>query len=265
MKQDILSVLPGDHPWQNSIYYHDTLPSTNTTAKELAAKGAPEGTVVIAGTQTAGRGRLGRSFHAPEGLGVYLSAVLRPNCKPQDLMHLTCCVAEAVCDAVEQAAHLRPQIKWTNDLVVGSKKLGGILTELSVDSTTGLVQWAIVGIGLNCCHQKEDFPAQLQDMATSLAMCGVHFSPATLAGHMILALHRMRSGLFSQKQTIMERYKSDCMTLGQQVVLLRGEEKRYGTALDLTDDGSLIVRFQDGKTETVSSGEISVRGLYGYV
>ena len=151
MKQKILSYLPGDHPWQNYLKYYDCLPSTNNTAKELAIAGAPEGTVVIAGRQTAGRGRLGRSFHAPEHLGLYFSVILRPNCKPEDLMHLTCCVGVAMCNAVEKAAGIRPQIKWINDLIVNRRKLGGILTELSVGAD-GYVEYAIVGIGINCCQ-----------------------------------------------------------------------------------------------------------------
>ena len=90
MKHEILSYLPPDHPWANRIHYFDTTDSTNTQAKKMAAAGAPHGTVLIAGHQTGGRGRMGRSFHSPAGLGIYLSVILRPNCDPQDLMHLTC-------------------------------------------------------------------------------------------------------------------------------------------------------------------------------
>lgn len=262
MINKILSILPGDHPWQNTLYVFDTVPSTNDLAKDMAKQGAPEGSVYLAQAQTAGRGRMGRSFYAQKDMGVYLSVVLRPNCHPEQLMHLTCAAAEAACNAVEQAAGIRPQIKWTNDLVYGSKKLGGILTEMSVSSRTGLVEWAVVGIGINC--RISDFPPEIQNIATSLLCLGADTEPWRLAAHLIAALSQMRSTLFTEKAAIMAAYRQDCMTLGKQVMLLRGEEKTYGTALDIDDDGGLLVRFADGSCQTVTSGEISVRGLYGY-
>lgn len=265
MKQEILTFLPGDHPWQKAIHWFDTIDSTNTRAKEMAADGAPHGTVLIAGMQTGGRGRLGRQFDSPAGQGVYLSVILRPQCPPQKLMHLTCAAAVAMCDAVQNTAGFRPRIKWTNDLVHGGKKLGGILTELSVSSQTGLVSYAVVGIGINCTQAAADFPAPLQDMAASLSMIsGKAVSPAKLAGEMISALYKMDRNL-DNKADMMACYRTDCMTVGQDIVLLRGQQRRYGTALDVTDEGGLVVRFADGTVETVDSGEISVRGMYGYI
>lgn len=266
MKQQILSVLPGDHPWQNTLICCDEIPSTNDMAKALAAQGAPAGTVVTASAQSAGRGRLGRSFHAPQGMGVYLSVILRPDCTPDKLMHLTCAVAEAMCDAVEGCCGLRPQIKWTNDLVAKGKKLGGILTELSLNPATGKVDWVVAGIGINCLQAPEDFPDDIASMATSLLyLTGKDILPGHLAGHMILALCKMDQCLLSRKADILGAYRKDCMTVGNPVVLVRGDEKRYGTALDIDADGGLVVRFESGTVETVQSGEISVRGLYGYV
>ena len=139
MKEHILSYLPKGHPWAEHVHYYPITDSTNIRAKELAIQGAPNGTVCIAGSQSGGKGRMGRSFHSPEGSGLYFSLILRPNCKPQELMHLTCAVAVAACDAVETLCGSRPQVKWINDLVAGNKKLGGILTELSVDPKTGLI------------------------------------------------------------------------------------------------------------------------------
>ena len=262
MKKTLLSLLPKDFPWAETIIYLDTVDSTNTYAKALAQSGAPQGTCVLAGAQTGGRGRLGRRFSSPANMGVYLSVILRPDCKPEALMHLTCCAGVAICDAVERAAGIRPQIKWINDLVVNNQKLGGILTELCVNST-GLVDYAIVGIGINCCQKTEDFPAELQDIATSLFMVtGTEITPVALAKEMLISLCNMD---ITQKEVLMRRYKTDCLTLGQEIVILRGDEKRYGKAIDLDNDGGLIVEFSDGNTETVSSGEVSVRGLYGYV
>ena len=264
MKNEILSCL-GDHPWRDLLHYHICTASTNDLAKTLAKEGAPEGTVVVAAQQTAGRGRMGRSFHAPAGLGLYFSLVLRPQCPPEQLLHLTCAAAVASCNSVESCAGFRPQIKWTNDLVVNRRKLGGILTELSVSSKTGLVEWAVIGIGINCRHRTEDFPPELQDMATSLLqITGQNISPGILAAHCIQAFYNLRSQLFTHKAIILDTYRQDCMTIGQKVVLLRGEKRRYGTALDLDPDGGLLVQFDDGSIETVQSGEVSVRGLYGY-
>ena len=232
----------------------------------MAQKGAPHGTVLIAGGQTGGRGRKGRSFSSPSGMGVYLSVILRPQCLPTALMHLTCAAAEAMCDAVEHAAGFRPKIKWTNDLVWQKKKLGGILTELAPNAQTGLTDYAIIGIGINCLQQTGDFPAELQDMAASLSMAsGKQVACDRLAAAMIEALVTLDKILLTEKDVVMDRYRADCMTLGQDVVVVRGEETRYGTALDLDADGGLIVRFADGSVQTVTSGEVSVRGMYGYI
>ena len=132
MKEKILSHLPAECPWRDTLHWYSRTDSTNTQAKKLAKQGAPQGTVLVAGNQSAGRGRMGRSFQSPDGQGVYLSVILRPNCAPAELMHLTCAVGVAMINAVETVCSIRPQLKWINDLVIGSKKLGGILTELSL-------------------------------------------------------------------------------------------------------------------------------------
>ena len=262
MKDRILAQLPENFPWRDRILWFDTIDSTSDHAKRLAAAGAPHGTVVIADRQTGGRGRMGRTFHSPGGVGVYLSVILRPRCQAQELMHLTCAVAVAMCDAVENASGVRPGVKWINDLVFDRKKLGGILTELSIAPDTGLVQYAVIGIGINCCQVLEDFPAELRDIATSLSMVtGQPMDRSRLAAAMVQALHRMDLTL---KQEVMDAYRADCITLGKDVVLLQNEQAQYGKALDLDEDGALIVKLRDGHIRTVSSGEVSVRGMYGY-
>ena len=265
MKQAILSCLPGDHPWLDRIYCYETLESTNSLAKTLGAEEFPNGTVLITASQTGGRGRLGRSFHSPAGQGVYLSVILRPNCPFEKLMHLTCGAAVAACNAVEKASGLRPRIKWTNDLVVDGKKLGGILTELVTDPVTQNVTAAVIGIGINCTQATSDFPSELRDMATSLSLaCGAAVTPALLAARLIQALEELDRSLWD-RESLMARYRADCMTVGRSVVLLRADTRRYGTALDVDEDGCLVVRFEDGSIEHVGSGEISVRGMYGYI
>ena len=252
--------------WQDSLLWFPSIDSTNTRAKELAAQGAPHGTILVADHQTSGRGRLGRSFHSPAGIGIYLSVILRPQCPPQDLMHLTCAAAVALCDAVEKSCGIRPGIKWTNDLVWGSKKLAGILTELSV-TAKGMVDYAIIGIGINCCQTEADFPKDIRHMAGSLySVTGKSVDRAKVASALIDALYLMDQALLTDHDALMERYRKDCITLGKQVSVVKADGSvRYGTALDIDNEGGLMVSFTDGKTETVSSGEVSVRGMYGYV
>jgi len=265
MKAEILSHLTAAYPWKNHIHYFPTINSTNDHLRQLARNGAPHGTAVIADHQTGGHGRRGRSFHSPEGMGIYLSILLRPNCKPAELMHLTCATAAAMCDAVEHATLLRPGIKWTNDLVYGKRKLGGILTELGFTSA-GNLDYAIIGIGINCCQREEDFPPEIRDIAASLSMVtGKEIHRSYVAASMLEALWKMDTTLLSGKDEMLQAYRRSCVTINQDVVLVRGEEKRYGHAVDIDSEGALVVIFRDGSTEAVNSGEVSVRGMYGYV
>ncbi|MGM9590246.1 MAG: biotin--[acetyl-CoA-carboxylase] ligase [Faecousia sp.] len=265
MKERIVSCLPGDYPWADRLHYFPTIGSTNDTLKNLARQGAPHGTALVAGHQTCGHGRLGRKFHAPEGMGIYLSILLRPDCLPSELMHLTCATAVAMCDALEQATGLRPGIKWTNDLVFGKKKLGGILTELGL-TPQGRVDWAIIGIGINCRQENGDFPKDIRAIATSVNMItGTDPDPALLAAAMLTQLRRMDETLLSKKRQIMEAYCRDCVTIGQEVSVVRADAVRYGTALDVDAEGALVVRYEDGTLEAVNSGEVSIRGMYGYL
>lgn len=264
MRETILSLLPPDYPWGQELIYFPEIESTNTELKNLARGGAPEGTTLIALRQSGGRGRMGRSFQSEEG-GVYLSLLLRPNCRADELMHLTCAVAVSMCDAVEEACGLRPGIKWTNDLVYGKQKLGGILTELGFDAQ-GNVSWCVLGIGINCTQSREDFLPELRDIAASLSMVsGKPVSSALLAAKMLEKLHNMSQILLNERDSIIESYRERCVTLGQEISLLRSETVRHGKAMDITENGALIVEFQDGSIEIVGSGEVSVRGMYGYL
>lgn len=266
MLTQILGLLAQDFPWKNQILHFDSVDSTNTLAKNMAAQGAPSGTIILADGQTCGKGRLGRSFLSPGGTGIYMSVLLRPQCKPDALMHLTCATAVAVCDAVEAACGLRPGIKWTNDLVCNKRKLGGILTELSVSSQTGLADYAVVGIGINCLQQPEDFAPEIREIAGSLQMLCPHpVSRAALSAEIIRAMYRMSETLLTQATAWLEQYRRDCITVGNTVSVVRGENIRHAVATGIDDKGALLVRYPDGTTEAVNSGEVSIRGMYGYV
>lgn len=263
MEMNTNYTLPGDHPWQNQIIQLDSVESTNTLAKEMAKNGAPHGTVIVADRQTAGRGRLGRSFQSPAGMGIYMSVILRYACKPEDLMHLTCACGVSVCNAVAKAVGFRPGIKWINDLVSAKKKLAGILTELVV---TDRETCAIVGIGLNVCQKTMDFDPEIRATATSLALIlDQKVARQAVFDAILHEIYRMDQHLLTDKFAIMDRYRKDCITLNRQISVVRGDEVRHGLALNVMDNGALLVRYDDGSEQEVNSGEVSIRGMYGYV
>lgn len=265
MQKEIINHISKENPWRERIQFFDTITSTNDVLKQMALKGAPEGTVLVADSQSGGRGRLGRTFLSPSGVGIYLSVLLRPACMPGELMHLTCASALAACDAIEQAAEFRPGVKWTNDIVYQKRKLAGILTELGMNQD-GSTAYAIIGIGINCTQQPEDFPKELQEIAGSLKMFSEREIDRTLvAAKMIEAFYEMNRGILEKKSQMISDYRKACITLGQEISVVRNGINRHGKALDVDEDGALLVAYEDGSTETVNSGEVSVRGLYNYV
>lgn len=264
MLKEILEKLSPENLWRDGIQYYDTISSTNDVLKQLAHQGAPEGTVLVANCQTGGRGRLGRSFQSPSGVGIYLSVLLRPCCMPGELMHLTCASAIATCSAIQEAAGFRPGIKWTNDIVYQGKKLSGTLTELGLNQD-GSTAYAIIGTGINCSQSPEDFPPSIREIAGSLKIAsGREIDRALVAAKLIDALFEINKRLLEDKAGILSQYRRDCITLGKEICVVRGEERRYGSALDIDEAGALLVRFEDGSVEAVNSGEVSVRGMYNY-
>ena len=240
------------------------LGSTNDHLKELARQGAPEGLVVLAERQTAGRGRLGRSFQSPAGLGLWMSILLRPDCPPERLPRVTALTAVACTGAIRSICGVEAGIKWPNDLVCRGRKLCGILTELESDGQ-GLA--VVIGIGLNVAHRREDFPPELRETATSLEMVtGRDVPREALAAALLRSLDRMyRDCLADDLAAWLGAYQAACVNLGREVRILRpdGREDR-GTALGVDRDFGLVVRRENGTEEVLRSGEISVRGLSGY-
>lgn len=265
MKEQILRYVSPEYPWIDRFHFLPEVDSTNDYLKKLAADSAPHGTVALSDHQTGGHGRRGRSFLSPPGVGLYLSILLRPECPPTQLMHLTCASGVAMCNAIENSVGFRPGIKWTNDIVFVRRKLGGILTELRLNSQ-GLVDYAIVGIGINCCQTAQDFPPEIREVAGSLTMVtGQEVDRFRVAAAELDALYAMSVGLLTEQKALLSQYRQDCITIGQEVSLVRGDEIRHGKALDVDDEGALVVLFPDGHAEAVNSGEVSVRGMYGYV
>ena len=249
-------------PW--SVIVPEQVDSTNNVAKQLGAQGAPHGTVVVTERQTGGRGRLGRRFASPPG-GVYLSVLLRPGAEVRSLLHLTAMAAVAVRRAIADCCDLKPDIKWMNDLLWQKKKLCGILTELSCEADTGRLEYAVVGIGVNCNTRLSDLPEEVRPMATSLALATEReIDPNAMALALIRRLQEMSAALLGDRAAWMQEYRRACITVGKQVLLVRGTERRSALALDVDGEGGLVVRYEDGSTGTVNSGEVSVRGIYGY-
>lgn len=246
----------------------EELDSTNVYAKQIALAGAPDGAVVVANSQTAGRGRMDRSFQSPADMGIYLSVLMRPDLPPDKLPPVTAMAGVAVCDAVEQVCGVRPGLKWPNDPVMGNKKLCGILTEMSVEAESGHVQYLVLGVGLNVLHRPEDFSPELAEVATSLSMAlGRPVSRPRLAAMEIEAVDRLYSDLKTgDLSRYLKTYRRDCVNLGKTVQLLSPNGQREtATAVDIDDSFGLVVRGENGKERSVRSGEVSVRGMYGYV
>lgn len=244
----------------------DSVDSTNSELKRRAMAGAEEGLVLLADQQTGGRGRRGRSFVSPPGKGLYCSALLRPQVALRPLMWLTAWTGVAVCDAVEQACGLRPGIKWTNDIVWNGRKLCGILTELGMEGESAQPEYVVVGAGINISQTEADFGPEVAQVACSLGQIVPHPPRrAALAEALITALDDMYAAFPGESERYLNQYRRDCVTLGREVCILQGDQQWTGTAEEIDDDFQLVVRRPDGKRETVNAGEVSVRGMLGYI
>ena len=261
---ELLSNLPEKRVEQITCF--DSLPSTNTHLTALAQEGAPEGQIVVANHQSAGKGRLGRSFHSPQNKGIYLSLLLRPKTLPADTACITAWVAVATIRAIEKATGIQPQVKWVNDIILNGKKIGGILTEMSVESESGQIQHLVVGIGLNVNHETKDFPPELSEIASSLFIeTGKRVNRSQLTAFLIQSLDQMILDWPHEKAIYCQQYRESCISLQKEVVILRQGNQIHAFAEDIDESFGLIIQYTNGIRETLRSGEVQVRGLYGYV
>lgn len=243
-----------------SIYFYEETDTTNNRARELALEGAPEGTLVVAEKQTAGRGRRGKVWESPLGTGIWMSLVLRPQIMPAEASVLTLLCGLATAEAIEVETGLSVGIKWPNDILINGKKAVGILTEM--DCEMSQVHFVIPGIGINV--NTTSFPPEIADIATSLYLeCGKTVSRRRLVHKVLERLEEhyetfLRTGSFT---AMLEDYRKHCITLGKEVHVL-GREPFFAEALDITPEGELLVRRADnGEEEVVFSGEVSIRGV----
>lgn len=243
-----------------SIYFYEETDTTNNRARELALEGAPEGTLVVAEKQTAGRGRRGKVWESPLGTGIWMSLVLRPQIMPAEASVLTLLCGLATAEAIEAETGLSAGIKWPNDILINGKKAVGILTEMDCEMSE--VHFVIPGIGINV--NTASFPPEIAEIATSLYLeCGKTVSRRRLVHKVLERLEEhyetfLRTGSFA---AMLEDYRKHCITLGKEVHVL-GREPFFAEALDITPEGELLVcRADNGKEEVVFSGEVSIRGV----
>lgn len=256
---DLMSRLKGDPLIGRDIRVFQETTSTSDVIERLAADGVREGVVVFAESQSKGRGRLGREWISPAGKGIWFSVLLRPNLRPIEATQLTVAAATAVARAIESETRLMPQVKWPNDILLGSRKVAGILTELSAE--VDRVKHLILGVGLDANFEEADFPERVRAAATSLRMeLGRPVDRAGLAVAMLTELERdyarIRSGRFD---AIATEWEALCTTLGRQVSVRVGDRVLHGRAESLASDGALLLRTQHGHLERITGGDVSLK------
>ncbi len=232
--------------------------STNDIVEKLARDGVAEGVVVFAESQTKGRGRLGRRWVSPPDKGLWFSVLLRPDCAPQAVTQLTIAAAVSLARAVEQEAGVRADIKWPNDLLIGGRKVAGILTELSAE--VDHVKHAVIGIGMDVNLGAEAFPEELQGVATSLSIeSGRKVDRPALAAAILRELDRdyarVCGGAFSE---VRDEWEKRCGTVGRSVTVTIGTRRVEGVAESLDPEGALLLRTQHGRLERITGGDVSL-------
>lgn len=246
------------------LLYFDETDSTNTEAKKAAEAGAPHGTLAVADYQSMGKGRRGRSWTSPHGVGIWMSIVFRPNLHPSCASMLTLVAALAVSEGIRASCGVATRIKWPNDIVVGGKKVCGILTEMSTELEC--INYVVTGIGINA--NTEEFPEEIRPTATSLYLeTGEKVKRSAVIGAIMKAYEGyydafLRHGDMTE---LLDEYNGLLANKDNGVRVLAPEGEYTGVALGIDREGALLVKRDDGTTERVISGEVSVRGIYGYV
>lgn len=245
------------------IYYFDSIDSTNTKAKELAEEGHPSGTLVVADRQTAGKGRRGRSWESPTGIGIFMTLMLKPEINPNNASMLTLVAAMATTRAIRRVTSVPAMIKWPNDIVMNGKKVCGILTEMSAQFD--YINHIVIGIGINV--HNEDFPEEIAKTASSLYLeSGQHIHRASLIEAFLEEFEDVYAEYLKTEdmEGLQKEYDAMLVNRGRQVRVLDPKEPFEGKAMGITKKGELIVDTWESR-KLVSSGEVSVRGIYGYV
>lgn len=247
-----------------AYYYYEEVDSTNTKAKQLGEEGAVHGTLVAAEQQSSGKGRRGRTWSSPKGDSIYMTLLLRPDIEPHKASMLTLVAALSVSDAIERITGLKTQIKWPNDIVSAGRKLCGILTEMSADMDG--INYVVIGIGINC--NQAEVPKELQEVATSLKKeTGQDILRSVLIAGIMERFEIYYESFMKMKnlKELKEPYESRLVNRNRQVRVLAPGREYTGISRGIDEMGELLVEDESGEVHTVFSGEVSVRGIYGYV
>lgn len=240
------------------VKVYDTVTSTNSLLKELAMKGADEGTVIISTHQTAGRGRMGRKFYSPSDSGIYLSILLRPNILAKDALSLTTMAAVATANAIDKISGKKALIKWVNDIYIDDKKVCGILAESSFNSDGQYLDYVVLGIGINITTPKDGFPKELDDIATS-----IFDDDNMISNKELLVSEILNSFMDLYKNDIdrnyIDQYISKSFIIGNNILVLDGNNQNEALALEIDKDCRLKVRYTNNAEEWLSFGEISTK------
>lgn len=231
--------------------------STNALLKQYAADGSPEGTVIVAAEQTAGRGRFTRSFFSPKDSGVYMSILLRPSVSAADSVLITTAAAVAVAEAAEALCGRRTYIKWVNDVLIDGKKVCGILTEASLNIESGALDYAVLGIGINVYEPDGGFPQDIKDKAGAVFSKREENLRSLLAAEVISRFFKYYNSL--AKKEFLNAYRNRCIVLNRRITVLSGNLSRAALATDIDDNFRLHVKYDDSTEESLSSGEISIK------
>jgi BirA family biotin operon repressor/biotin-[acetyl-CoA-carboxylase] ligase len=243
---------------KGDIVYLPETDSTNTRAKDMAARGAPEGTLIVAEKQTGGRGRRGRSWFSPPSDGIYASLILRPIMSPGEAPRITLMTSVAVAEALLSLTQLKVRIRWPNDILVNGKKIAGILTEISTEMDG--VDYIVVGLGLNVNTPSESFPEEISGGATSILMeTGKQFPRAPLV-RAYLEWYEKYYEMFKKDGfgSIMRRWKELADIVGQQVTVSVIDKKYIGEVVDVDGDGVLILKDNNRDTHRIFSGDVTL-------
>ena len=255
---DLLSRLGKTRIVGRDIQVFERTTSTNDVIEKLARDGVKEGAVVFAESQTKGRGRLGRKWISPERKGLWFSILLRPDLRPQEATQLTVASATALRRAIQNVTGLSPEIKWPNDILIGGKKVAGILTELSAELDH--VRHVILGVGVDVNLGVGEFPLELRKLATSLKIeSGRAVSRPELASAILRELDSDYARICAGKFTaVADEWEAHCTTIGRDVTVQIGGRKLRGRAESLDDDGALLLRTEHGRLEPITGGDVTL-------
>lgn len=240
------------------IHLLNTVDSTNDYAKMLAKQDAPEYTLVVADTQTHGKGRMGRVFSSPSGTGIYMSFILRPKTSLETAQLITSCVAVAISKAIDTLCNCSSKIKWVNDIFLNDKKISGTLTEGAINFENGSFEYAIVGIGINVRSVKNIFDGELSSIATSIEdETGLKISRSRLIAEVFNNVYLQLQSI--DEKSFIKEYKKRSLIVGKDVIVSENGQEVFAKAIGIDKTAGLIVQFEDGSTKVLNSGEARIR------